>query len=215
MTNSNDISQIHEQRTRWVVYLTAVTMVVEIAAGYWTQSMALLTDGFHMASHVFALGLSWIAYIVSRKFADSKNYSFSREKMLALSGFTSAIVLLVIAVVMAIQSVHRLVNPTSIKFNEAIVIAFIGLAVNAMSAYFLHFKHEHHDHNIRSAYMHVLADALTSVMAILALVAGMLFSLYALDSISGIISSVVITRWSVGLIRGAGKDLVEFRRKEE
>ena len=213
MTDNNDLSLVHEQRTRWVVYLTAATMVVEIAFGYWTQSMALLTDGFHMASHVFALGLTWIAYVVSRRFSESKDFSFNREKMLALSGFTSAIVLLVIAVVMAIHSIGRLINPTSIKFTEAIIIAVIGLAVNALSAYFLHYKHDQHDHNIRSAYFHVLADALTSVMAILALMAGMLFNLYALDSISGIISSLVITKWSVGLVKGSGRELVEFRRK--
>jgi cation diffusion facilitator family transporter len=209
--NEIDLSLVHEKRTLWVVYLTAATMIIEIIFGYWTNSMALLADGYHMASHVFALGLAWIAYFVSRKYSSKEHYSFSKTKMLALSGFTSAIVLQIIAIIMAVQSFERLMNPLEIKFNEAIIIAIIGLIVNALSAYFLHHDHEHHDHNIRSAYLHVLADGLTSITAIIALTAGMYFKLYSLDSISGIISSVVITKWSFELIKGSGKDLIDFR----
>lgn len=212
--HEHDHSHAHEQRTRWVVYLTAVTMVVEIAFGYWTNSMALLADGYHMASHVFALGLAWIAYVVSRKYSQTDNFSFDRKKLLALSGFSSAIVLQVVAVIMAIESVDRLLHPLPIKFGEAIFVAVIGLAVNALSALFLHHEHEHHDHNIRSAYLHVLADGLTSVTAIIALTAGMFYNLYSLDSISGIISSVVITKWAVELIKGSGKDLISFQLKK-
>ncbi len=209
----DDHSGEHEVRTRWVVYLTAGTMVVEIFFGYWTNSMALLADGYHMASHVFALGLSWAAYIIARKYSQSEKCSFEKSKLLALSGFTSAIVLIVIAVIMATESVDRFFNPVEIKFGEAIFVAVIGLIVNALSALFLHHGHEHHDHNIRSAYLHVLADGLTSVTAIIALTAGMLYNLYSLDSISGIISSVVITKWSYGLIKGSGKDLINFKKK--
>lgn len=209
----DDHSGEHEQRTRWVVYLTAGTMAVEIFFGYWTGSMALLADGYHMASHVLALGLSWAAYILCRKYSQTEKFSFEKSKMLALSGYTSAIILLVIAVLMAVQSVERFFNPVEIKFSEAIFVAVIGLAVNALSALFLHHGHEHHDHNIRSAYLHVLADGLTSVTAIIALTAGMLYNLYSLDSISGIISSVVITKWSYGLIKGSGKDLINFKKK--
>ena len=209
--NESDLSLVHEKRTLWVVYLTAATMIIEIIFGYWTNSMALLADGYHMASHVFALGLAWIAYFVSRKYSSKEHYSFSKTKMLALSGFTSAIVLQIIAIIMAVQSFERLMNPLEIKFNEAIIIAIIGLIVNALSAYFLHHDHEHHDHNIRSAYLHVLADGLTSITAIIALTAGMYFKLYSLDSISGIISSVVITKWSFELIKGSGKDLIDFK----
>ena len=208
-----DHSDEHEVRTRWVVYLTAGTMVVEIFFGYWTGSMALLADGYHMASHVLALGLSWAAYIIARKYSESEKCSFEKSKLLALSGFTSAIVLIVIAVIMAIESIDRFFNPVEIKFGEAIFVAVIGLIVNALSALFLHHGHEHHDHNIRSAYLHVLADGLTSVTAIIALTAGMLYNLYSLDSISGIISSVVITRWAYGLIKGSGKDLINFKKK--
>lgn len=209
----DDHSHEHEQRTRWVVYLTACTMAVEIFFGYWTGSMALLADGYHMASHVFALGLSWIAYVIIRKYSQSDICSFEKSKMLALSGFTSAIILLVIAVIMAIESIDRFFNPVEIKFGEAIIVAVIGLIVNALSAVFLHHGHEHHDHNIRSAYLHVLADGLTSVTAIIALTAGMFYNLYSLDSISGIISSLVITKWSYGLIKGSGKELVDFKKK--
>lgn len=208
----DDHSHEHEIRTRWVVYLTAGTMAVEIFFGYWTNSMALLADGYHMASHVFALGLSWAAYIISRKYSKTEKYSFERSKLLALSGFTSAIVLVVIAVIMAIESTERFFNPVEIKFGEAIFVAVIGLTVNVLSAIFLHHGHEHHDHNIRSAYLHVLADGLTSLTAIVALTAGMLYNLYSLDSISGIISSIVITKWAYGLIKGSGKDLINFKK---
>lgn len=208
----HDHSKDHEKRTGLVVYLTALTMFVEIFFGYWTNSMALLADGYHMASHVFALGLAWIAYIASRKYAQSEKYSFDKKKLLALSGFSSAIVLQLVAVIMAFQSVQRLMNPIEIRFNEAIIVAIIGLVVNALSAVFLHHDHEHHDHNIRSAYLHVLADGLTSVTAIIALTLGMIYNLFWLDSFSGIISSLVITRWAFGLIRDSGKDLIEFKK---
>ena len=209
----DDHSGEHEQRTRWVVYLTAGTMVVEIFFGYWTNSMALLADGYHMASHVLALGLSWGAYIIARKYSNTEKFSFEKSKLLALSGFTSAIVLIVIAVIMAIESTERFFNPVEIKFGEAIIVAIAGLAVNALSAIFLHHGHEHHDHNIRSAYLHVLADGLTSLTAIIALTAGMFYNIYSLDSISGVISSVVIAKWSYGLIKGSGKELVNFKKK--
>ncbi len=206
-----DFATTHEQRTRWVVYLTAGTMMLEIFFGYWTKSMALLADGYHMASHVFALGLSWIAYIVARKLSKNAKLSVNRNKLLALSGFTSALVLQIVAIVMLIESVDRFFHPLAIKFGEAIFVAFIGLIVNGLSAVLLHQKFEHHDHNIRSAYFHVLADGLTSLTAIIALAAGMFYNLYSLDSISGIISSFVITKWAIDLMKDAGKELVDFK----
>jgi cation diffusion facilitator family transporter len=211
-SHEHDHSHSHEQRTRWVIYLTAATMVLEIGYGYWTNSMALLAEGYHMSSHVFALGLTWIAYVASRKYAKSELYSFNKKKLLALTGFSSAIVLQVVAILMGIESFERLMNPMEIKFNEAIIVSVIGLAVNALSAFFLHHEHEHHDHNIRSAYLHVLADGLTSVLAILALGLGMYFNIYSLDSFSGIISSLVITKWAIDLIRASGKDLIDYKR---
>ena len=206
-----DHSLIHEQRTRWVVYITAAAMFLEIGFGYWTNSMALLADGWHMASHVFALGLAWIAYFVSRKYAQTENYSFSKKKLLALSGFGSAIVLQVVAILMALESFERLMNPLTIRFKEAIIVAIIGLAVNGISAFFLHHDYEHHDHNVRSAYLHVLADGLTSITAIIALTAGWFYDIHSLDSIGGIISSLVITKWAIDLIRSSGKDLIDFK----
>jgi cation diffusion facilitator family transporter len=116
---------------------------------------------------------------------------------------------------MAIESVHRFLNPMTIRFNEAIYVAVIGLIVNGVSAFFLHHNHEHHDHNIRSAYLHVLADGLTSLTAIIALLAGKYYNLYSLDSISGIISSVVITKWAIDLMKGSGRDLIDFKRKAD
>lgn len=203
---------VNEQRTRWVVYLTAATMLVEISFGYWTNSMALLADGWHMASHVFALGLTWAAYVITRNYSRTEKHSFSKDKMLALSGFSSAVVLQIVAIIMAAESISRFLNPMIIKFDEAIFVAVVGLAVNGLSAYFLHHGHEHHDHNIRSAYLHVLADGLTSLTAIIALLAGKFYNLYSLDSISGIISSLVITKWAVELMRESGKELIDFKR---
>lgn len=211
--HTHDHSLIHESKTRIVVILTAVTMVLEITFGYWTNSMALLADGYHMSSHVLALGLSWIAYVLARKYSDSDKCTFQKEKLLALSGFSSAIMLQIIAVVMAVESFQRLIDPLPIKFEEAILVAVIGLIVNALSAVFLHHDHAHTDHNIRSAYLHVIADGLTSVTAIIALTAGMFYRLYSLDAISGLISSIVITRWALQLIKNSGKTLVDFKSK--
>lgn len=210
--NCNNIHENHnENRTKIVVIITAITMIVEILFGYTTNSMALLADGWHMASHVFALGLTWIAYFVSRKYSNTKNHSFNKNKLLSLSGFTSAIILFIVAIVMTIESITRLINPAEIKFSEAIIVATIGFIVNLISALFLHDGHNH-DHNIRSAYLHVLADGLTSLTAIIALIIGMIWNIYWLDCISGILSSVVITKWAVELMWGSGKDLIDFTK---
>lgn len=213
-TQQQNISDIHESKTRFVVILTTVTMVVEIIFGYVTNSMALLADGYHMSSHAFALGLSWLAYMFARKYAQTEKTSFNKEKLLALSGFTSAIVLQIVAIVMGIQSFDRLLHPVKIMFNEAIFVAVIGLLVNVISAFALHHKKEHSDHNIRSAYLHVLADGLTSVTAIIALTVGLFYNLYWLDAVSGIISSFVITKWALELIHDSGRELIEYNRRE-
>ena len=210
--HNHNHSHSFETKTRLVVILTAVTMVLEIIYGYWTNSMALLADGFHMSSHAFALGLSWIAYVVARRYEHSEKISINKAKLLALAGFTSALVLQVVAVVMLIQSVDRFIHPLIIKFSEAIIVAVIGLLVNVISAIVLHHKKEQSDHNIRSAYLHVLADGLTSITAIVALTIGLFYNIYSLDAISGIISSVIITKWAIGLIRDSGKELIEFKR---
>lgn len=216
-TSAHHHAHNNEKRTMWVVILTAVTMVVEISFGYWTNSMALLADGWHMASHVFALGLTWLAYFVSRKYAKTEKHTFSEDKLLSLSGFISAFALLIVAIIMTVESINRLLNPIEIRFSQAIIVATIGLFVNGISALFLHHDNSH-DHNIRSAYLHVLADGLTSLTAIIALTVGMIFKINWLDCISGILSSIVITKWAVDLIWGSGKNLIDFKtvsKKEE
>ena len=208
----HDHSELHENKTRWVVILTIGTMILEICFGYYSKSMALTAEGWHMSTHVFAIGLTWLAYFFSRKYAQHEKISFEKSKLLALSGFTSAIVLQIIAVLMIVESVGRLIIPLPIKFSEAIFVAVIGLIVNGISAKLLHHDHEHSDHNIRAAYLHVLADLLTSFAAIIALTAGMYFNIYWLDAVSGIIGSIVITSWAVQLIKNSSVELIDFRR---
>ena len=147
-------------------------MILEFVVGYYANSMALAAEGWHMSTHVFAIGLTWLAYFFSRKYGASDRHSFSKDKVLSLSGFASAIILQIIALIMAIESIQRLTNPEPVKFSEAIIVAVIGLIVNAVSAQVLHQGNEHHDYNIRAAYLHVLADGLTSLTAIIALGVG-------------------------------------------
>ncbi|MCX7879592.1 MAG: cation diffusion facilitator family transporter [Ignavibacteria bacterium] len=207
---ANNGKSKNEISARWVVFLTAITMVLEIFFGYWTNSMALLADGYHMASHVLALGLTWIGYIFARKLTNNRKYVLDHNKIHALFGFASAIILLIIAIVMLIESIDRFFNPIKIKFEEAIVVAIIGLLVNGLCALVLHHRQEEHDLNIRSAYLHVLADGLTSLTAIIALTFGLLFKLYFLDCLGAIISSTVISKWSINLIRDSGKVLLDI-----
>lgn len=207
-------TDLKETKTRWVVMLTIATMILEIVFGYYANSMALTAEGWHMSTHVFAIGLTWLAYFTARKYSTSEHISFQKDKLLSLSGFTSAIVLQIIAIIMAVESVGRLIHPLPIKFSEAILVAIVGLIVNGISAKLLHHEHHgHSDHNIRAAYLHVLADGLTSLTAIIALSFGLYFHIYWLDSLSGLIGSVVITSWALQLIKGSGSGLIEFRRK--
>ena len=203
----------NETRTKLVVLITAVTMVLEIAFGYWTNSMALLADGWHMATHVFALALTWFAYIVVRKYSNTQKYTFDGKKLLSLSGFTSAIALLSVAVFVSIESVSRLFNPLEIQFREAIIVSVVGLVVNLLCAFFLHGEHDD-DHNIRSAYLHVLADAVTSIAAIVALTIGIIWKIYWLDCVIGIVGAIVITKWALSLMWSAGKDLVDYKKMQ-
>lgn len=189
-------------------------MCLEIGVGYYANSMALTAEGWHMSTHVFAIGLTWLAYFFARKYAQHEKIFFRKEKVLSLGGFTSAIVLQVIAIIMIVESLERLLHPVPIKFMEAIYVACVGLAVNGLSAFLLHHDHEHSDQNIRAAYIHVLADGFTSLTAIAALTAGMFWNFFWLDAMSGLIASVVITSWAVQLIRNSGKELIEFSRKK-
>lgn len=198
----------HESRTRWVVILTALTMVVEIIFGIFTNSMALLADGIHMGSHVFALGLSWVAYVIVRNIEKRPNQPYLSKKIFALSGYTSGLILMLFAIVIFVEAIQRFFNPTQIAYTEAILVATIGLAVNVFSAYLLHHKTSESDHNIKAAYLHVLADALTSISAIIGLLVAKYFHFPLIDPIVAIISSLVIIKWSVGLLKQTGSELI-------
>jgi len=261
----NEVNPLAEQRTRLVVLLTAVMMVVEICAGWIFHSMALLADGWHMSSHAIALGLSAAAYTLARRLQRDERFAFGTWKIEILGGYTSAIFLVGVVVYMGYESVTRLMHPASIAFNEAIGIACVGLLVNLCSAWLLagagghshshghaggrahghahdhqhaqghgheHAHGEHHDHggghvhapkrsearitrshhhdlNLRSAFVHVAADAATSVLAIGALAGGKFFGASWLDPVMGIFGSVVVAAWAVTLLRDTGRVLLD------
>lgn len=211
-----------EQRTLIVVVLTGLTMIAEIVAGFAFGSMALLANGIHMASHTLALGLALFAYIIARRYAGDERFSFGTGKVNSLGGFTGAILLVLFAVGMAFESVRRLASPVDIAFDQAILVAIVGLVVNVVSAFILmggsdtdqlaeHDHHHHHDHNLRSAYLHVMADALTSVLAIVALLIGKFSGASWLDPAMGIVGAILIARWSIGLLRESGKTLLDWQ----
>lgn len=207
------------ERNTWrVIALTAVMMVIEVAAGTMLGSMALLADGWHMASHVSALGISAFAYAYARRHATNVRYSFGTWKVGVLGGFSSAVVLGVIAVLIAWESIGRLRAPLAIDFDDAILVAVIGLVVNLVSAWMLDVPHDdeehdhphpHHDHNLRAAYMHVVADALTSVFAIAALLTGKYLGWVWMDPLMGVVGAFIIARWSYGLIRDTARVLLD------
>ncbi len=213
----NQLSK-NEKKTVLVVVLTFVTMLFEIFYGYITGSMALLADGWHMGSHVGALGISVVVYKLARSEKFNDRLSFGAGKLIPLGGYTSALLLLIVAVFMIWESIDRLINPNPIQYNIAIVVAIVGLAVNAFSAYLLtdhdhhhdHHTHDHvHDHNHEGALMHVLADALTSVLAIIALLLGKYYSLSWADPVMGVIGALVITKWAFGLIKNTSYELLD------
>ncbi len=211
------------RRTLWVVAITTLMMVVEIAAGYITGSMALLADGFHMATHAGALGVAAIAYGYARRHVADPRYSFGTGKVGDLAGFASALALGLIALGIAAESVARLAEPARVAFGEATIVAIVGLAVNLVSALLLSGGHDHrhghahdghhhhhgHDNNLRAAYLHVLADALTSILAIAALLAGRYLGWVWLDPVMGIVGAIVIARWSWSLMRDSAAVLLD------
>ena len=211
-----------ERRTIIVVVITAITMFVEIAAGMVYGSMALLADGLHMASHAVALGIAAFAYRYARKHAADPRFSFGTGKVNALAGYSGAVLLGVFAIGMAAESLERFANPVEIAINQALVVAILGLLINGASVFILGIKghhgndhhhaeaHDHHhDHNYRSAYFHVLADALTSVLAIGALLAAKYFGQTWLDPMMGVVGAILVARWSVALLRDSGRVLLD------
>ena len=227
-------SEAAERSTRWVMWITLVTMVVEILAGWAFNSMSLLADGWHMSSHALAIGLSAMAYAAARTYAHDPRFAFGTWKIEVLAGFASALFLLGVALTMVIGSLERLISPQPIQFEEAIVVGVLGLLVNIACAYILgkahhhghthehahvhphdhehhaHDPHEpHHDLNLKSAYMHVVADAFTSVLAIVALIGGWLYGWAWLDPVMGIIGAVLVALWAKNLIIETAKVLLD------
>jgi cation diffusion facilitator family transporter len=215
------IQEKGEKRAVQVLLLTAATMIAEIVAGNLFGSMALLADGWHMATHVAAFAISIAAYRYARRHAGSPGFSFGTGKVSVLGGFASAVALAVVALMMVLESVERFFSPQAIRFNEAIAVAILGLVINLICALILQDNHghderdagarhdDHHDHNLRAAYMHVVADALTSVLAIVALFSGKYLGLAFMDPAMGIVGAAVITRWSLGLARDTGSILLD------
>ena len=227
-----NMENVQGERNTWkVICITLAMMVVEIITGLLFGSMALLADGFHMATHTFALGITALAYYYSRKHTDDPRYSFGTGKIGVLGGFTSAIFLALVSCAMIVESVSRFVDPVSIRFNEAILVAVIGLIVNLVSAFLLHghdtahhhstsvehsHQHDdHHDHNLRAAYLHVLADALTSLLAIFALITGKYFGWVWMDPAMGIVGALVILKWAYNLVTQTGKILLDHNASED
>lgn len=218
--------QTSEKKTLLVIILTLATMFAEIFAGYLTHSMALFADGCHMGTHALALSLTFFTYILIRKFATSDIFTFGTGKFSTLSGFASAILLGLTGIFIIFESIERVFNPAQIGFNEAIIIAVIGLIVNAVSILIMGDKHNHHhhhdkedhehheDYNFKSAYMHILADALTSVFAIAALLAGKYFNLIFLDPLVGFIGGTVICIWAYNLICATAAILLDCENKD-
>ena len=222
---------VAEHSTRAVMWITAVMMVVEITAGWWFNSMALLADGWHMSSHTVAIGMTAVAYATARRYANDPRFAFGAWKIEILSGFASAIFLIGVAVMMVVGSVERMASPQPIQYQEAIVIAILGLVINIVCAVILgkahdhghshghahshghdhpHGQHDqHHDLNLKSAYLHVIADAATSVLAIVALLGGWMYGWSWLDPLMGIIGAVLIIVWAKGLIVETGKVLLD------
>jgi cation diffusion facilitator family transporter len=203
----------NERRTWFVVALTVIMMVGEIAAGSFLGSMALLADGWHMATHVGALGLSSLAYWYARRAGGAGRFAFGPGKVATLAGYTNALILAGVALFMLVEAVGRILAPQPVRFAEALPVAIIGLVVNLVSAWILSPEHDddHHDHNLRSAYVHVLADVLTSVLAIGALTVGYFAGTARLDAASALIGAVVILWWALGLLRTSVPELIDIR----
>lgn len=244
-----------ERRTLVVIIITALMMIVEIAAGLAFGSMALFADGIHMGSHMVGLGISFLAYIYARRHAHDQQFSFGTGKVNALAGYSSAIFLVIIALYMGYESINRFINPVNIEYNQAILVAVIGLLVNGASMLILgekghthspgeeqdhtnnHSAHEHEhgpdhdhdhdhdrseqthskgaDHNLKAAYLHVLTDALTSVLAIIALLGAKYLQLNWMDPLMGVVGAILVIRWSIGLIQGTSKVLLDHQIPNE
>ncbi|MEE3349349.1 MAG: CDF family Co(II)/Ni(II) efflux transporter DmeF [Candidatus Gastranaerophilaceae bacterium] len=225
--HSHEVTNENEKKTLIVIIFTIIAMAAEIAYGYITNSMALLADGYHMGTHALALGLTYIAYILIRKFKDSPKFPGGTNKIGMLAAYTSSLFLGFTGIWIILEAIERLVNPLKIEFNEAILVAVIGLIVNAVCIFIMegkhngdcceHSEHEHHhhdeeDYNFKAAYYHILADALTSILAIGALVVGKYLNILCFDSIVGILGGILILRWAVGLLKNTVVILIDMKK---
>lgn len=220
MTNNHEhhhehINKENEKRTLIVIVFTLITMIAEILFGIISHSMALLADGCHMGTHAFALGIAFFAYIFIEKIQNCKNCDIVSEKISAFAGYTSSLFLLATAFWIIYESFDRIIHPLKISFNEAILVAVIGLIVNLVCVFIMEtgqkHEHEHEDYNFKAAYFHILTDALTSVLAIIALIAGKYFGLTILDAVMGFVGAGLILKWSIGLIKDTSKVLLDIK----
>lgn len=204
----NSTKSQNEKKTAFVVLFSAATMVLEIIFGLFSKSMALLADGIHMGSHVLAIGLSWGAYILVRHLKKKDTHQVDTEKVLSLSTYTSGILLLVFALFILVEAAERFFSPAvEIRYTEAMIVAAIGMVVNIICAFVLHDAHGHQDYNRHSAYLHVLADALTSLGAIFGLICAMIWNIIWIDTLVAVVCSLVIIRWAKNLLFDTGKAL--------
>lgn len=204
----NSTKSQNEKKTAFVVLFSAATMVLEIIFGLFSKSMALLADGIHMGSHVLAIGLSWGAYILVRQLEKKDTHQVDTEKVLSLSAYTSGILLLVFALFILVEAAERFFSPAvEIRYTEAMIVAAIGMVVNIICAFVLHDAHGHQDYNRHSAYLHVLADALTSLGAIFGLICAMIWNIIWIDTLVAVVCSLVIIRWAKNLLFDTGKAL--------
>ncbi len=228
--HSHEVTNENENKTLIVIIFTIIAMTAEIAYGYITNSMALLADGYHMGTHALALSLTYVAYLLIRKFKDSPKFPNGTNKIGMLAAYTSSLFLGFTGIWIIFEAIERLISPLKIEFNEAILVAIIGLVVNAVCIFIMegshkhnhcdceHSEHEHHhdeeDYNFKAAYYHILADALTSILAIGALVVGKYLNILCFDSLVGILGGILILRWAIGLLKNTIVVLIDMKKEQ-
>ncbi len=225
--HSHEVTNENEKKTLIVIIFTIIAMIAEIAYGYITNSMALLADGYHMGTHALALGLTYIAYLLIRKYKDSPKFPNGTDKIGMLAAYTSSMFLGFTGIWIIYEAFERLLNPLTIRFNEAILVAIIGLVVNTVCIFIMEGSHrhkhehdechheyeeEHEDYNFKAAYYHILADALTSILAIAALFVGKYFNFIYFDALVGILGGILILRWAVGLLKKTVVALIDMKK---
>ncbi|MBQ2644006.1 cation transporter [bacterium] len=209
--HNNHISDDNSTRTLIVIVITILTMIVEIIYGFFTNSMALLSDGWHMGTHALALLLTFLAYILTKKFENSVLFPNGTKKIPILAGFISSLFLGITGFFVITESIQRFITPLKITFNTAIIVAFVGFLVNGICLLIMENKHKNDDYNFKAAYLHILTDAMTSIFAIIALLAGKYFGLYFLDTVMGIIGGFLILKWSSGLVKDTTAVLIDMK----